>query len=81
MRYPSIPNRSGMTDRGEILRYRAEIHGIEDMSHDQVVLIAEHLLQEYDTLEEVHTWFQYQCGYKYCPDQTQAHLERVMADT
>lgn len=45
-RNPSIPNRDGMTDKGKILRYRAEINGIEDMSYDQVVLIAEYLLQE-----------------------------------
>lgn len=80
-RYPSIPNRNGMTSKAEVLRYRAEINGIDGMTHDEIVMIAEDLLQEYDTLDEVHAWFQYQYGYKYCPDRTQSHLERIMADT
>lgn len=32
-------------------RWKAELDGIKEMAHNQVVLIAEDLLEAYDTLE------------------------------
>lgn len=70
-----------MMSNGRELRRQAELNGIDDMTHDQVVMIAEDLLQECDTLKEVHAWFQYQYGHRYSHDRTQGHLERIMADS